>query len=859
MSDDDPTSELGEPDGTRTGGSPEPGASARSSAPDPSAPPGPAPPSNIGPYRLLRRIGEGGMGDVWLAEQTEPVRRTVALKLLRGGMYDSSLLPRFAAERQTLALMEHPSIAKFFDAGSTGDGQPYFVMEYVDGEPLTRWCDTHRLGIEARLRLFAKVCEGVQHAHTKAIIHRDLKPSNVLVTLVDGEPAPRIIDFGIAKAVAAGEADRALFTRAGAILGTIGYMSPEQADPRGADIDTRTDVYSLGVILYELLTGRRPFETRDRPLDEVLRRLREDDPPPLTTSVSARSPESAETAARRGVELRQLASLLKGDLDSIVRKALARDRERRYGTPAELAADIRRHLESKPVEARPATVAYRFRKYVRRHKIAAAMVALFLLAGAGVTIAQAVQLRRTARERERADRIARFMTDIFAVVDPSEARGRTITAREVLDRAAGEIARGTEIDPFVRSGLTLTIAKTYLGLGLASRAESLVAGARPESVVAGARAGGDAATPARDRDALRLAAVRGIALSRMKKLQEGDAILRKTLDAQVAAFGADDPDALQTRAYVGESLESLGRYGEAEKEMRESLRLIQAADGAGSARALDVQGALVRTLGRQNRLEEAEALARSVVADAGRVLGPEHPMAVSGLNSLGWVLLQRRKLPDAEAVFRDALERSRRTLGPEHPNTMTALVNLAAVLHQQSEFEEALAWAREGLEINRRVGGEDAPATLLAYEALAVVLGSTGRQDEALEMLRRVVDGRRRVFGDSLELQHAVQNLAFTYSYAGRHAEAQPLYRESIRVAEKLEDPTRLSNAWLGFAMGSTMAGARDAAFDALRRALDAGPGFVLQIEALDDLKPLRGDPRYDALVREIRARKPAA
>ncbi|HYA62726.1 MAG TPA: serine/threonine-protein kinase, partial [Candidatus Sulfotelmatobacter sp.] len=304
---------------------------------------------SIGPYRLLKKLGEGGMGQVWLAEQTTPVKRQVALKLIRAGMFDSAALQRFQSECQSLAIMDHPTIAKVFDAGTTADGQPYFVMEYVPGVPITDYCDQKKLKIAERLELFVKVCEGVQHAHQKAIIHRDLKPANILVVEVDGKAVPRIIDFGLAKSVTPDVLDQAPFTLAGSFIGTPGYMSPEQADAITQDVDTRTDVYSLGAVLYVLLTGSLPFAPppgKRQVLDEVLHQLREEDPPRPSTKTRPRS-ESTKTAAEaRGMEPKQLARVLSGDLDWIAMRALERDRNQRYGTPSELAADIRRYLNN---------------------------------------------------------------------------------------------------------------------------------------------------------------------------------------------------------------------------------------------------------------------------------------------------------------------------------------------------------------------------------------------------------------------------------------------------------------------------------------------------------------------------------
>jgi WD40 repeat protein/TPR repeat protein len=352
--------------------------------------------SRIGNYRLVCEIGHGGMGQVWLAEQMAPVRRLVALKLIRAGMYDETVAHRFQAERQSLAIMDHPAIAKVFDAGSTPQGQPYFVMEYVPGLPITEYCDQKRLKISDRLELFIQSCEGVQHAHQKAIIHRDLKPANILIVEVDGKAVPRIIDFGLAKPATPRQADETLYTQFGQFIGTPGFMSPEQINPEIRDIDTRTDVYSLGVILYVLLTGQQPFETRGQrpPLDQWLRRVREEEPPSLTAKLGEDRKNASSAAAERSTEPKQLVSLLRGDLEWITGKALERERERRYGTPSELAADLRRHLNHEPVMARPASAAYQIRKFVRRHRVAAVVMTMVGILAIAASSAGLIAIRQ---------------------------------------------------------------------------------------------------------------------------------------------------------------------------------------------------------------------------------------------------------------------------------------------------------------------------------------------------------------------------------------------------------------------------------------------------------------------------------
>jgi len=395
-------------------------------------------------FRLIRRLGEGGMGQVWLAEQTQPVRRQVALKLIKAGMYDEAVVQRFQSERQSLAIMEHPAIAKVFDAGTTPQGQPYFVMEYVPGLPITEYCDQKKLTIRDRLELFIETCEGVQHAHQKAIIHRDLKPANILVVEVDGKPVPRIIDFGLAKVATRQIGGDIRKTQLGNLVGTPGYMSPEQADANVQDIDTRTDVYSLGVVLYVLLSGREPFESKQgqkQQLDELLRKLREDEPPRPSTKFSGDHHTSNAIAEARGTEPRQLTRTLRGDLDWITMKALEKDRARRYGAPSDLTADIRHYLNHEPVLARPASVAYRSGKFVKRHKLAlavASVFALMVLAGAVAIVREAQIARMQEARAERRFNDVRSLANslLFDVYDSiQDLPGSTPARRIVADRA----------------------------------------------------------------------------------------------------------------------------------------------------------------------------------------------------------------------------------------------------------------------------------------------------------------------------------------------------------------------------------------------------------------------------------------
>ena len=433
-------------------------------------------PERVGPYRILERIGEGGMGVVYLAEQQEPIRRRVALKLIKLGMDTEQVIARFESERQALALMSHPNVARVLEAGATAEGRPFFVMEYVAGIPITDYCDRYHLSLRERLELFLQACEAIQHAHQKGLIHRDIKPSNVLVTTEEDRPVVKVIDFGVAKATTQRLTERTLFTRHGILVGTPEYMSPEQAEGGGLDVDTRTDVYSLGVLLYVLMVGALPFDSEDlrrAGFDEIRRRIREDAPPRPSTRVSSLGPESVPAAKNRRTDLTTLTRELKGDLDWIVMKALEKEPPRRYGSPSDLAAEIRRHLSDQPVLARPPSAVYRLHKLVRRHRLVVAatvLVVLALVGGAAVSTWQAVRATRAERlaleEAETARQVADFVVDLFELSDPGVARGETVTAREILERGRRRIEDGLRDRVRVRRQFEDPVRRPYPFIGV---------------------------------------------------------------------------------------------------------------------------------------------------------------------------------------------------------------------------------------------------------------------------------------------------------------------------------------------------------------------------------------------------------
>ena len=730
------------------------------------------------------------MGQVWLAEQQEPVRRLVALKLIKVGMDTLEVVARFASERQALALMDHPAIAKVFDAGSTLEGRPYFVMEYVAGSPITTYCDEHRMNLRQRLELFIQVCEGVQHAHQKAIIHRDLKPSNILVTEVDGKPVPRIIDFGVAKAISRGLDAETIFTQAGAVIGTLGYMSPEQADSGGEDIDTRSDVYSLGVVLYELLVGSLPLDFRKVAYLEVLRRLRDEDAVRPSTKLKLPGTDSAITAENRGTDLSTFVRQLRGDPDSIALKALEKDRTQRYSTPSDLADDIGRYLRNEPVDAHPPSFSYLARKYVRRHRLGVIVAASGVLLLIGFAIAQTIQLKNTRRQRDRADRITSFMTNMFQVSDPSEARGNSVTAREILDKSSKEIFAELDKDPTVEAQLMQVMAVTYQNLGLYSRAHSLAQAALDTRL----RMLGP-----NDRKTMESMTQMGNILYHEGRDREGEALLRKTIAQQSSRLGPEDPLTLESEGALAAILEREGHFTEAEKIERAAIAVERRTLGPDNLKIYQSRNLLAAALEGQSRFAEADKEFRELLDAENRTLGAGHPFALATMHDLANSLQEEGLYDEAEAEYRETYKIEQHVLGPDHPETANTLTTLANTLsHQRARRPEAEDLYRQSIAIETRVAGPEHAYSTRAREGLANLLSSEHHYDEAERLLREILTVRERLLGptntDTLLTKYNMGEVVFHQEH---FTEAERLIRETLEAQSKefaASDPDALAS-----------------------------------------------------------------
>ncbi len=841
----------------------------------------------IGPYHLLELIGHGGMGEVWLAEQRETVRRRVAIKLIKAGMDTREVVARFGTERQALALMDHPAIAKVFDAGSTPQGRPYFVMEYVAGARITDYCDQRKMTLRQRLELFIQVCDGVQHAHQKAIIHRDLKPSNILVGEVDGKPAPRIIDFGLAKATAQRLTDDTVYTRLGAILGTPTYMSPEQADSSGVDVDTRTDVYSLGVVLYELLVGALPLEFHQLALDKLLRRLREEEAPRPSTKVRSLGELSAVASQNRGVDPQALVRQLCGDLDAILLKALEKDRARRYATPSDLAADLGRYLRHEPVLAHPPSTAYRLRKYVRRHRIGVTVAAAMVVLLVSFAVAQAFELRRITRERDRADRISAFMADMFKVSDPNEARGSSVTAREILDKASKEIDTGLAKDPEVQSQMMQVMATTYSNLGLYSHARELASRAvdarskllgphhpttlESQSLLAWILGEQGHFSEAEKMERVVLADDRRVfppedahTLDTMDRLadilqrhgtyDEAEKLLLQVMQISTRKFGPESPRRLRTMVLLSSTSWLQGRYAEAEQEYRQLVDADIRMFGSDSPDTLSSKANLAMTVSSEGRPAEAEPLYRDVVAGLQRVMGPEHRSTVVAMVGLAHALNKEGKRDEAENLLREALAIRLKTLGPEHRETLLSQLDLENLLVAGGHFSEAEELQRKTLEIQNRVLGPEKPDTLVSWSNLAAILNREGRFADAESVARKNLAVETRVLGPQHPYTvYTLQQLGTALASSHRYAEAVALFQDAIaKDSNPARKGTRFA-VWYSFACVAAAADRPDDALRYLREAVNRGYKDGDGLTTDDDLKNLRPNPAFQQLVASLK------
>jgi len=787
----------------------------------------------IGPWRLQERIGHGGMGSVYLAERADgELQQRVALKIIRRGMDSDEILGRFRAERQILARLDHPNIARFLDGGLTDDGVPWFTMEHVDGVPVDRYCDEHGLSVDERLALFDAVCRAVAYAQRNLVVHRDLKPGNILVT-ADG--TPKLLDFGIAKLLADDGSERLVpgapaVTRTGHRVMTPGYAAPEQV--RGGTITTATDVYALGVILYELLTGQRPYAPADGTAESLEKAICEELPSRPSTVVTRPGPAARPgtgdttspdaTGAARRARPAQLRRKLAGDLDNICLMALRKEPERRYGSAEQLADDVALYRAGRPVHARPDTVAYRVRKFVTRNRVGVVTAALVL--GIVVSLVSfytsrlATERDRARLEAEKARSVAGFLTGLFEIADPTESMGETITARELLDRGAAKLGQELQGQPAVRATLMDVVGTVYHSLGLYARADSLLGEAvRLRRVVHS------------DDDADLAESLNHLGRVRRRRgdYDEAEKLLRESLDMRVRLFGRVSDPVAESLADLSWLYSQEGKGPEAEPLLRESIDIGEKLRGERDRDVLsrlsdlallvsekgdhhDAERIFRRTvrlqrevlgehpdlattlynfseeLRGQDHVDEAERVLEEALAIDRKVYGDAHPNVAYDLTSLGRIRKERYDYTGADNVFREVLESNRRIYGEEHSQVARTLADLGGIALAQARFAAADSLLRASMEMHLRVDGPDHPILASRYRDLGRLEVARGNPGAAVEWHGKACDLRRRVYGeDSPQLAETRMYLALALKEAGRLEEAVETERGAFAVARR--------------------------------------------------------------------------
>ncbi len=751
-------------------------------------------------YKLLQPIGEGGFGTVWLAEQREPVKRRVALKIIKLGMDTKQVIARFEAERQALAMMEHPNIAKVFDAGSTDTGRPYFVMEYIKGVPILEYCDTNKLDTTARLELFSSVCHAIQHAHQKGIIHRDIKPTNVLVTMHDGVPVPKVIDFGIAKATSSELTTKTLFTEHRQMIGTPAYMSPEQAEMSGLDIDTRSDIYSLGVLLYELLTGTTPFpheELMSKGYAEMMRIIRDVEPHKPSLRLSSLGGDAGTRAAqqRHAGDVRKLGLLLRGDLDWIVMKCLEKDRKRRYETASGLAADIQRHLKDEPVTAGAPSAGYKLRKFVKRNRgkvIAGGIVAAALVLGViGTTTGMVWALREKtratvateeqSRARKRAEATVEFVTTALQASDArgDGAGGQDVTVWAAMGNAIKDIDSGRfKDDPATEAMLKDTIATILTNNGRYAEAVPLFTQALEtrRRILPG-----DNVYVA---DSLNHLAALLLVLCRT---EEGEAVAAQALDMNRRLHKEDNRDTADSLNYLARAKEAQGKLPEAEVLFAQSLEMWQRLSPGDNVDVAVCLKDLAEIRGKQGRLSETEPLYIQALEMNQRLYKGDHPTTANCLLRIAVLRQAQGRHAEAEQFLTQSLAMLQRIFKGDNPEVADTLRFLAHSRRELGRLHEAEALSVQALEMCKRIYHSDHIALAASLREVGTARMTLGRPAEALPFFVQALEMYQRLFkGDHPQVAECLNDVANARLTLGKPSDAEPLFVQALEMNRRL-------------------------------------------------------------------------
>ena len=733
----------------------------------------------ISRYKLLEKIGEGGMACVYMAEQKEPIRRKVALKIIKLGMDTKQVIARFEAERQALAMMDHPNIAKVLDAGATETGRPYFVMELVKGISITEYCDKNKLNTRERLDLFIQVCNAVQHAHQKGIIHRDIKPSNIMVTLLDGRPVPKVIDFGIAKATSLELTEKTLFTRYAQMIGTPEYMSPEQAEMSGLDVDTRTDIYSLGVLLYQLLTGALPFDPetlRAAGYAEIRRTIVEDEPPKPSTRLSSLGEEAKKVAESRGTEVSLLVARLRKELEWIPLKAIRKDRTRRYRSAAELSDDVQNYLNGAPLIAGPESTVYRFRKFVSRNRaLVTGLAAVLAVVTVGVVVSTVFAVR-AERQAMISQAVADFLTDdLLGSVAPEKAKSPEVTVHSILDAASKSLEDRFEGKPLIEASIREKLGETYRKLGDYKAAEPHLE-----------RAYRIRAEQLGEEDRSTLTSVHNLGSLYLVQARHDDAepLLVGAWQIRRRLLGEEHPDTLASAVQVAYLSLFYGSSAVSDVEglFAETLETARGVLGDEHLVTLDAMLGLSAIYHASGRHEEAESLCARGLETAERVLSAEHELTLWFMNLSAMLHFTQGRYGQGAQLITRAFEISQRALGNEHPSTINSMFMRGAMYRFQEQDDQAESLWEESVQLSRRVLGDEHFWTLYYMHHLAILYRDQERYQDAERLLAEALEGRRKVLGEEHpETFVTMGSLGRLYRRQGKLNQAEQLLAECYR------------------------------------------------------------------------------